>query len=1242
MKKLVIILYTISNLSFSSSKINFRHISVDKDGLSESTIHQIFQDSQGFIWITTDNGLDKYDGYSIKQYQHLTEDEKSISQGAGSAIYEDRDGNIWISTNSGDINKLNPEKETFERIPVYTLENVQTGGNVSVIQEDGDGKIWVLDNKLVQINPTNDDRKYFFAKDSSYSKSFFKMVDSLEKSNLFLAGIKTPGNSVDSTQSLTITEKKKLLVVCMGEMDYSLDGGMGNPYDIGWITNEKGETIWSIWKKGDKSSAHGGGAISQRVKAQQIELSPGNYKIHYRSDAIHSYKKWSLFPPENQNLWGINIYDISNLEKSFSLSKELNGSDLRSFPSDFVLNNDETIWISTYHSGLVLFHPDSGVVQRYAAKNSGTKENPKISCFFSLTKDPYNDDYLWLSSPRGVHRFNSMTGKFKHYYIDPNGSKEPGKNQAGKLAFLNKEHLWMVYGEGGVVILNINNGTIKHIKNDPENQKSLTSNAITFLMKDNSGAMWVGTGSKGIGVYDPYFEKFGHIRYSPNTKNAFSRPNVMGFHEDINGFIWIASEGGLYRFNPKTSSLKNMNAVLGWDRDVDSATNGILIDNNMLFIGTENPLDGAVVVKHDIKTGKTTTYKHSPEKSYTLPKAPFITDLYKDSRGVIWIAAGGNQVIGMVPDAGIFIYPGTDIDKTNYKDKKYLSKIKTITEKIYGYGIRTIKEDDSGNILFAGAGMFKINFNSGESKYFSHNPLDPESIPSGMIINLLVDSRGSLWAGTWGGGMCRLNNKTEKFKRYYKKEGGLPNNVVTGIIEDNEGYFWISTKGGMCRFNPIKETFESYYAQDGLQSNEFLTDAAFIASDGTVYFGGGNGATYFKPEKINKNPNPPSIAITSVKKDGVPEILGLRSSQVKNMIITYKDRGVSFDFTGLNFTRTEKNRYAYQMEGYDPEWVLANDRRFASYTNLPPGDYVFKVKGSNNDGVWNEKGASVAILVHPPPWATWWAYVIYISILGLSIYGFIIYREREQKRELEENRKTEELEMARQFQLDMLPKSMPKTPHYDIAAVIETSTEVGGDYYDFFPQDDGSLYVITGDATGHGMTAGMMVSITKAGLYGIPAIPTDKITNRLNRVIKNIELGTNRMALNVSYFTEGSLQFTSAGMPPAYHCSSDTGKVKEILQVGLPLGGIRGEKYIQEQYSFDGEDTIVFLSDGLPEAENPSGVMLGYDAVFDCIGDNKNKDVETIKSSLLRLGKDWLNGAPLQDDITIVVVKKKK
>ena len=328
------------------------------------------------------------------------------------------------------------------------------------------------------------------------------------------------------------------------------------------------------------------------------------------------------------------------------------------------------------------------------------------------------------------------------------------------------------------------------------------------------------------------------------------------------------------------------------------------------------------------------------------------------------------------------------------------------------------------------------------------------------------------------------------------------------------------------------------------------------------------------------------------------------------------------------------------MDGYEADWVYSGNRRFATYTNLPAGDYTFKVKGSNNDGIWNQEGESIIVKVFPPPWQTWWAYLIYIfSILGLG-YSYSKYREKAQLKQMEDERKQSELDAAKDLQESMLPKTTPDNKDFSIETFIRSSTEVGGDYYDFFAQEDGSFYSVCGDATGHGTTAGMMVSITKAGLNGIPSLPPNEILNRLNKVVKRVDLGIIRMSLNVVHFKNGTASMANAAMPPIYHYSAKSKKLKEIEIVNLPLGGLSNEEYELIEIKFHKGDLLIQLSDGLPEAPNPSGDLIDYDRLFDCIEQNAMKSPKDVVESLVDLAENWLDGNINPDDITIVATKK--
>ena len=271
-------------------------------------------------------------------------------------------------------------------------------------------------------------------------------------------------------------------------------------------------------------------------------------------------------------------------------------------------------------------------------------------------------------------------------------------------------------------------------------------------------------------------------------------------------------------------------------------------------------------------------------------------------------------------------------------------------------------------------------------------------------------------------------------------------------------------------------------------------------------------------------------------------------------------------------------------------------------------------------------------------------------IIGFSLFfvigftGLIIYNRIKQKarlRQLEEDRKNKELQAARDLQISLLPKSTPKRNDLDIATFIRSSTEVGGDYYDFMSQENGNIYSICGDATGHGVTSGMMVSITKAGLNGIEAIAPNVILQKLNKVVKKVDLGTLRMSLNIVEISQNELIMSSAAMPPIYLYKSGANSVEELMQSGLPLGGLKNESFEQIKRNFESGDVLIQLSDGLPEAPNSKGEMYDYERLKALIQTSCHLTAKEIINVLMQSVDQWLEGKHNPDDITLIVTKKK-
>ena len=295
-------------------------------------------------------------------------------------------------------------------------------------------------------------------------------------------------------------------------------------------------------------------------------------------------------------------------------------------------------------------------------------------------------------------------------------------------------------------------------------------------------------------------------------------------------------------------------------------------------------------------------------------------------------------------------------------------------------------------------GLIKVNPVDGNCTLFLPDESNPQSISSNIINSVNEDNRGNLWIGT-DKGLNNLDRKTNSFILFTTKNG-LSSDYISGIEVDDEGNLWLSTVRGVSRFNPLLphgSQFRNYDTDDGLQGLEFVDGSSFKNNGGEIFFGGTNGFNKFNPSEVRDNQKQTEVAITSFYLFGKPQLTYLQILNTETITLGYNENFFSFEFNAFDYTNPEKNQYAYQLEGFDKDWVEIGNRRFASYTNIDPGEYTFHVKASNSDGVWNETGASISLIIKPPFYRTWFAYIIYMLFVGAGLYSLRKYELRKRK-----------------------------------------------------------------------------------------------------------------------------------------------------------------------------------------------------------------------------------------------------
>jgi hypothetical protein len=356
--------------------------------------------------------------------------------------------------------------------------------------------------------------------------------------------------------------------------------------------------------------------------------------------------------------------------------------------------------------------------------------------------------------------------------------------------------------------------------------------------------------------------------------------------------------------------------------------------------------------------------------------------------------------------------------------------------------------------------------------------------------------------------------------------------------------------------------------------------------------------------------------------------------------LPFSNNNLLFEVAYPVFGNESKTTFSYWLEGQDKTWSDFVTDFKKEYTNLKEGNYKFHVRAKDASGEISEQGV-LEFKISPPWYRSIWAYSLYLLLLIISFLQFGKYQAKKSFQKAENERKNSELAAAKDLQERLLPKTLPVINNLDIAGYLRTSTEVGGDYYDFFEQSDGSLYTICGDATGHGTPSGMLVSITKAGIIGLPHMSPNDMLHELNRVVKKVDLGILRMSLNIALLKNNELTLSSAGMPPYYIYRAATKSTEEIQICGVPLGSFNDAYYDQINTTFNAGDILVIISDGLPEAPNLTGDLFDYQKLQDLITTYGNLTAQEVIDQLMIEADAWLSGKHNPDDITLVVIKHK-
>jgi two-component system sensor histidine kinase ChiS len=722
---------------------------------------------------------------------------------------------------------------------------------------------------------------------------------------------------------------------------------------------------------------------------------------HYRHDpgnpnslSGNDISQYSLYEDRQGAVWigavdsGLNRLDpatgtVTHYRHDPNDVNSLSSNQIQSVYQD----SNGTMWIGTSDAGLNRLDPVSGQITRYLP-NPDDPNALRDGIVWGLYED--RSGTFWVSTNTGLGSLDRQTGRYTRYSIAPNQPDAASLNAVLQFHEDAAGNLWLGTGGGGILKFDRQRQLVVQYENDPANSHSLRNNFVSVFHEDPSGTLWVGTLGGGANVFSTRPPKFAHYKNEADNPNSVADNFILSIFEDHAGTVWIGNDRTLNRWDRQSNT---------WQVYRNDPKDPTSISNGSVTAAQEDP-DGTLwfgtflggLNRFDPKTGRFKAYRFDPNDPRSLSD-DIVRSLYRDSSGALWVGGWKNGLNRLDPATETF--------------QRYVHDPGNPTS-LSGGSVSDIYEDRAHTLWVAteGGGLNRFDPATGTFKRFRNDPQNPASLPDDAVRVLYEDQAGQFWVGTTGG-LCAFDRASGTCTKVYTEEEGLPNSTIEGILEDEQGNLWISTNNGLSCFSPQTQTFRNYDVLDGLQSNEFNLFTAFFKSPrtGEMYFGGINGFNVFDPSRVVDDPFVPPVVLTDFRLSNVSVPVGgdsvLRSTinETEGLTLPHNESSLSFEFAALSYVAPAKNRYRYKLEGFDADWREVDSKeRLAVYTNLDPGSYVFRVQGTNEDGVWNEQGTALEITITPPWWETWWFRGAAAAVLLALVFGGYCWRVRSIKR----------------------------------------------------------------------------------------------------------------------------------------------------------------------------------------------------------------------------------------------------